>query len=394
MKLGDGGSLNVVMPSRTKPGLQRTRYGARDLNTSVAVLWIKGNDRMCAVVVSNPVTELMRRRKVPPLPRNYELFYEAVIGSNAKLSSELAALGLQPMQAQLDALFEKYMGELRRNRQIDKAHDNLSAELAALLGLLGREKDELENHGASLTDLKKTLAANDDKSLGQIVQAIAEIKTVTEKTLAANGNVMTEAENKSTSLQEMRRKLNEYKRLAYIDSLTGLFNRRAFDDRMASAFAKYRKLGGCALILADIDHFKRFNDTYGHPVGDRVLTAVGQSLAKFAGRNIFVARPGGEEFALIAENMSAEEARRLAELVRQEVASINFEIKGGAKIDPVTISLGVSMADDALDGVEFYQNSDLALYSSKNGGRNRTSVFSMELRGALSNNRIMYTKAI
>lgn len=394
MKLGDGGSLTVVMPSRPKPGPQRTGCDARDLDASVAVLWIKGNDRMCAVVVSNPVTELMRRRKVPPLPRNYELFYEAVIGSNAKLSSELAALGLQPMQVQLDALFDKYMGELRRNRQIDKAHDNLSAELAALLSLLGREKDELENHGTSLTDLRKTLAANDDKSLGQIVQAIADIKTVTEKTLAANGNVMAEAENKSASLQEMRRKLNEYKRLAYIDSLTGLFNRRAFDDRMASAFAKYRKLGGCALILADIDHFKRFNDTYGHPVGDRVLTAVGQSLAKFAGRNIFVARPGGEEFALIAENMSAEEAGRLAELVRQEVASINFEIKGGGKIDPVTISLGVSMADDALDGVEFYQNSDLALYSSKNGGRNRTTVFSMELRGALSNNRIMYTKAI
>lgn len=349
---------------------------------------------MCAVVVSNPVTELMRRRKVPPLPRNYELFYEAVIGSNAKLSSELAALGLQPVQVQLDALFDKYLGELRRNRQIDKAHDNLSAELSALLSLLGREKDELENHGTSLTDLKKTLAANDDKSLGKIVHAIAEVKTVTEKTLAANGNVMAEAENKSASLQEMRRKLNEYKRLAYIDSLTGLFNRRAFDDRMASAFAKYRKLGGCALILADIDHFKRFNDTYGHPVGDKVLTVVGQSLAKFAGRNIFVARPGGEEFALIAENMSAEEAGRLAELVRQEVASISLEIKGGAKIDPVTISLGVSMADDALDGVEFYQNSDLALYSSKNGGRNRTTVYSMELRGALSNNRLMYTKAI
>lgn len=349
---------------------------------------------MCAVVVSNPVTELMRRRKVPPLPRNYELFYEAVIGSNSRLSSELAALGVQPIQAQLDALFEKYMGELRRNRQIDKAHNNLSAELVALLSLLGREKEELENHGASLTDLRKTLVGNEDKSLIQVAQAIADIKTVTEKTLAANGNVMAEAENKSASLQEMRRKLNEYKRLAYIDSLTGLFNRRAFDDRIASAFAKYRKLGGCALILADIDHFKRFNDTYGHPVGDKVLTAVGQSLAKFAGRNIFVARPGGEEFALIAENMSAEEAARLAELVRQEVASINFEIKGGGKMDPVTISLGVSMADDALDGVEFYQNSDMALYASKSGGRNRTTVFSMELRGALSNNRIMYTKAI
>ncbi len=350
---------------------------------------------MCAVVVSNPVTELMRRRNVPPLPRNYELFYEAVIGSNARLSAELAALGMQPMQWQLDGLFEKYLGELRRNRQIDRAHSNLTVELAALLSLLGREKDELENHGVSLGDLRQALASNEDPSMMKIARAIADTKTVTEKTLAANGNVMVEAENKSASLQEMRRKLNEYKRLAYIDSLTGLFNRRAFDDRMASAFAKYRKLGGCALILADIDHFKRFNDTYGHPVGDKVLTAVGQSLAKFAGRNIFVARPGGEEFALIAENMSSEEAVRLAELVRQEVAAMNFEIKGSSTaIGPVTISIGVSMTDDALDGVEFYQNSDLALYASKNDGRNRTTAFSMHLRGELSNNRKMYTKAI
>lgn len=349
---------------------------------------------MCAVVVSNPVTELMRRRKVPPLPRNYELFYEALIGSNQKLSSELNALGMQPIQEQLDGLFNKYMGELRRNRQVDTAHDSLATDLRALLSLLSREKEALESHGSSLSDLTRTLAANDDRSAAELARAISEVKTLTEATLAENAQVVVEAEDKTANLQEMRRKLNEYKRLAYIDSLTGLFNRRAFDDRVSAAFAKYRKLGGCALILADIDHFKRFNDTFGHPVGDKVLTAVGQALAKFAGRNVFVARPGGEEFALIAENMSSADAVRLADLVRLEIAQIKLEPRNGVKIPPVTISLGVSMADDAIDGVEFYQNSDLALYASKNGGRNRTTAYSMELRGALSNNRLMYTKAV
>lgn len=350
---------------------------------------------MCAVVVSNPVTELMRRRKVPPLPRNYELFYEAVIGANTKLSAELAALGPQPFQGQLDSLFDKYLGDLRRNRQVDAAHETLGSELEALLELLLREKNELEGHGASLGGFRQVLSRANETSVSQLAQAIADIRTITEQTLAGNGNLVAETENKTANLQEMRRKLNEYKRLAYIDSLTGLFNRRAFDDRMASAFAKYRKLGGCALILADIDHFKRFNDTYGHPLGDKVLTAVGQTLAKFAGRSVFVARPGGEEFALIAENMSAAEAFRLAELVRQDVARISFETKGGGPgIGPITISLGVSMTDDALDGVEFYQNSDMALYASKNGGRNRTTPYSMELRGQLSDNRVMYTKAI
>lgn len=349
---------------------------------------------MCAVVVSNPVTEIMRRRNVPPLPRNYELFYEAVIGSNLKLSADLAALGAQPRQQQLDGLFKKYFAELRRNRHVDQAERGLSVEIAALLGLLTREKGELESHGASLDTFQKTLAVGDEQSTAMMVRAISDMRAQTEKTLAANSNIVAEAEDKASSLQEMRRKLNEYKRLAYVDSLTGLFNRRAFDDRMATAFAKYRKLGGCALILADIDHFKRFNDTYGHPVGDAVLKAVGRSLAKFSTRNIFAARPGGEEFALIAENMSSVEAHRLAEQVRLEVARIALEIGAGPKIGPVTISLGLSMTDDALDAVEFYQNSDLALYSSKHGGRNRTTVYSMELRGALSDNRLMYTKAV
>jgi diguanylate cyclase len=349
---------------------------------------------MCAVVVSNPVTEIMRRRNVPPLPRNYELFYEAIIGANGKLSAELAALGARPMQHQLDGLFDKYLGVLRRNRHVDNAQQTLSVELSALLGLLSREKQELEVHGTSLGDFRKALSVEDNNSQATFARAISDIKSATEMTLAANSNIVAEAEDKAANLQEMRRKLNEYKKLAYIDSLTGLFNRRAFDDRMASAFAKYRKLGGCALILADIDHFKRFNDTYGHPVGDKVLTAVGQSLAKFAGRNIFVARPGGEEFALIAENISSSEAHRIAEQVRLEIARIVIEAKDGGRIGPVTISLGVSMTDDAIDGVEFYQNSDLALYSSKHGGRNRTSIYSMELRDSLSNNRLMYTKAV
>lgn len=349
---------------------------------------------MCAVVVSNPVTELMRRRRVPPLPRNYELFYEAVIGANQRLSMELNGLGSNPIQEQLDGLFQKYLGELRRNRQVDSAHDSLSIEVRALLSLLSHEKDVLETHGNSLSSLNRTLIANDDRSPETIVRAIGEVKALTETTLAENAQVVSAAEDKTSNLQEMRRKLNEYKRLAYIDSLTGLFNRRAFDDRVSAAFAKYRKLGGCALILADIDHFKRFNDTFGHPVGDKVLTAVGQALSKYAGRNVFMARPGGEEFALIAENVSSVEAVRLADLIRLEVAQIKLESRNGVQVPPISISLGVSMADDAIDGVEFYQNSDLALYASKSAGRNRTTAYSMELRGALSNNRLMYTKAV
>jgi two-component system, cell cycle response regulator len=160
------------------------------------------------------------------------------------------------------------------------------------------------------------------------------------------------------------------------DGLTGIYNRRYFDDRLASefAFAARHKTPLC-VILCDIDHFKRINDTYGHHAGDAVLKRVAIELQAGVRTEDLVARFGGEEFVMLTRGIDVEGGRTFAERIRAVVqrAVITWE---GTRI-PVTMSLGVShtQAGPMVTKPElFLGGADMALYAAKRGGRNRVEV--------------------
>jgi diguanylate cyclase (GGDEF)-like protein len=170
--------------------------------------------------------------------------------------------------------------------------------------------------------------------------------------------------------------LNTYKQIANTDMLTGLANRRAFDIKLEDVFSEPKKLPQTALIICDIDHFKSFNDTYGHAIGDTVLKVVAETLRDSLPANASPARIGGEEFAIIVEEANFEQAHLIAETARQAVENRKFiDEETGTDCGKVTISMGICMADKAAKMSELYQKSDLALYASKKGGRNRCTVF-------------------
>ena len=132
-----------------------------------------------------------------------------------------------------------------------------------------------------------------------------------------------------------------------------------------------------ALIFADIDHFKRINDTHGHIVGDKILAYVAGIMRSKPDKDAFVARIGGEEFAVALENTTEEEASQCAESIRGAVEEKKFiNTKTGVNYGPVTVSLGLCMASEASDPNELYRKVDQALYASKNSGRNRVTKFS------------------
>ncbi|HJZ83983.1 MAG TPA: diguanylate cyclase [Polyangia bacterium] len=160
--------------------------------------------------------------------------------------------------------------------------------------------------------------------------------------------------------------------MATTDGLTGLYNHRTFQERIAMMLDRSERLDKkCSLILCDIDHFKSINDTYGHPVGDVVLRRVAQLLASSVRKIDLVARYGGEEFALVLEETYARGARELAERVRLEVAKQQFTSdQGGFQI---TLSLGIaSYPDDGRDKQILIEKADQALYTAKRSGRNRS----------------------
>jgi diguanylate cyclase (GGDEF)-like protein len=183
------------------------------------------------------------------------------------------------------------------------------------------------------------------------------------------------ANNAMVSDSVQKRRL--YERAAMFDGLTGVHNRRWLDETL------HRLVGRCeqgesqlCLALLDIDHFKRFNDTHGHDAGDHVLSSVASLLSANLRPTDLVARFGGEEFVVLFPDSTIEESKEAAERVR-ELSEINeLTAPDGAKLPPVTISIGVAPFQPGDSPAELLKAADRAMYEAKNGGRNRVVVAS------------------
>lgn len=165
---------------------------------------------------------------------------------------------------------------------------------------------------------------------------------------------------------------------SYVDGLTGIANRRYFDVALNRELRRAQRLGGqLSLLLTDIDSFKAYNDHFGHQQGDACLTTVAKALAEMLKRPADVAaRYGGEEFAAILPDTTAEQARALANSIREHVASLNLKQAPSAVRPHVTLSIGVaSMDKDRLNEPEaLIEAADKALYAAKRSGRDRVVV--------------------
>jgi diguanylate cyclase (GGDEF)-like protein len=155
-------------------------------------------------------------------------------------------------------------------------------------------------------------------------------------------------------------------RLAEIDSMTGLYNRRAFFERLETELNRPLRKAPVSAVLFDIDHFKRINDTHGHDVGDLVIKRIAAEAAK---RDLVVGRIGGEEFAMICDDPDGTKAVRIAEGLRRSCAALTFDHFG----EPfsVTCSFGVSHSTLGDTPDTLLKKADIALYQAKAGGRNR-----------------------
>jgi diguanylate cyclase (GGDEF)-like protein len=163
--------------------------------------------------------------------------------------------------------------------------------------------------------------------------------------------------------------LGEVERLATRDSLTGLANRRLFDESLNREAARSQRLGApLSLLVFDIDHFKQVNDSYGHQTGDRVLREVAAALVTNTKGFDVAARYGGDEFVVLLPGCKLDDAQRVAQRVQREIA----RQVGDA---PVTVSAGVAtMPDNAHDSERLIAAADAALYEAKRTGRDRVTA--------------------
>ena len=280
--------------------------------------------------------------------------------------------------------FENYLQSL--NERLSTMQDNLSAahegvaqsqEAARVLD------DELRQHVGGLRH--SVLEANDLASLKQAVRTRLDGLLATSDAYQQRhsqhenqlGERLQQLVGRVTSLEQaasgLRQRLEEQRQLALVDTLTELPNRAAWDERLEVEVARWQRYGGELLLaVLDVDHFKRINDDFGHLAGDRVLKIIAGELRKRLRKTDFIARFGGEEFALLLPHTPLPEGLRLLDTLRQGIEQCPFHFKG----EPVTVTLsgGLGRFAEGETLEQVFERADHALYAAKDAGRNRIEL--------------------
>ena len=200
----------------------------------------------------------------------------------------------------------------------------------------------------------------------------ASVETLVERLVRANRDVQKKLSQTEDRLEQVSQKMEAHASEARTDVLTGLANRRAFEEEATRRVTEFREGDHLfTLVMIDIDHFKKFNDAHGHLIGDEVLRSVGLTLLENLRGRDFIARFGGEEFAVIMPRTSVHDAGRGAEVLREVIQQARFNF--GDKRLSVTISAGVAEVKPFEDVMTLVKRADEAMYAAKGAGRN--SVF-------------------
>jgi len=176
----------------------------------------------------------------------------------------------------------------------------------------------------------------------------------------------------------IRKALDERRaqRLAITDGLTGIYNRRYFEERLEEETRRARRYGRpMSLLMFDIDFFKNYNDTCGHLKGDEVLRKIALTLQRYSRETDIAARYGGEEFVMILPETDGQNASRLADRIRMSIAETPFEGESQIPSGKVTVSVGVSCLLAGEEGYDALERADRALYMSKQNGKNRVTAY-------------------
>jgi len=326
---------------------------------------------------------LMRENKIPATPQNFELWFTYAHGQNAELNRNLDA-----------ALTSGKARDVHYARELH-AHFFTNAQGAVIDQLGGKLQDEvkrlaliLDSAGQDTADYGQTLAkVANEMSSGDVTQ---NFKTLVDGVAAATRAMESKAKKLENQLEAsagevnaLRERMEAVRQESLIDALTGLANRRAFDQRMSEAIAEAASEGtDLCVLMGDVDHFKKFNDTWGHATGDQVLRLVAQCFkANVKGRDT-AARFGGEEFVVILPEISLANARRVAEQIRKAVESKKIVKRStGETLGSITLSIGVAQFTKGEAAADTISRADECLYAAKRAGRNR--VQSEEELGAV-----------
>ncbi|TRX00518.1 GGDEF domain-containing protein [Candidatus Methylobacter oryzae] len=319
------------------------------------------------------ILPFMSKNKIATNPLNFAIFYEYILGRNIDLNNDLDEILAKQDDFTTElsvALFKKYI--------CDTSIDSLERINHVLLQLINKTGDIINTTGeqanaATIDFQNHSKKLENNQNLAEIKIVLAEIIVGTQGLAETSMALKAQLDESKKEMQRLRQELAQVRETAKTDALTGLLNRRAFDQKLNEFVEthQHNALDLCLLIL-DIDHFKQVNDTFGHQMGDNVLRYTANLMKHHINEQHYAARYGGEEMAIIMPDTQINTALEVAENIRTSLSQYPLKLKGSKKsIGTVTISIGVSCfkINDTVESL--IERADRAMYRAKENGRNQ-----------------------
>jgi len=326
-----------------------------------------------AAELAHAAVSSMTRFSIPPTPINFTIWYEYHAGRDPALSRAIDALlagnAVFTPETTLQ-LYEEFLNPARLLRTTRETSEKLQEAMDDLRSFVGAAEEDARSYGDKLERFSGNLGNHQPApALGSLVSGmLQETRAMEER----NRSLEDRLAETTAEVKLLREHFEQARREALSDSLTGLANRKNFEQTL-TLLAKAAQDDGepLSLMLVDIDHFKLFNDRFGHQTGDTVLQLVARTLSDNVKGQDLAARYGGEEFALLLPRTRADQATRLGDNIRVLVAGRKLvKRNSGEELGRITISAGVAQYRPGEALSVFVQRADGALYAAKREGRN------------------------
>ena len=326
-----------------------------------------------AQALARTAVGLMAERAVAPTPENFELFYSYAAGENpavARIMGDMIAGRRAFTPTVLEDLRKRFFAKVRIDEEMDTLNRGVADTLETMLGKLEEAGRSTVDYGRALSEASGEMGSG--QSPAEFRQLVESLRAATHTMEHRAKSLESELQQSSREINELKRKLDTVRKESLTDPLTGISNRKAFDTELVKAVQQSREIcEPLALLMCDIDHFKQFNDTWGHQTGDQVLRLVANCLSENVKGRDTAARYGGEEFAVIVRGAALDAAITLANQIRTGVQSKKLVKKStGDILGTITISIGAAELGPGEAPASLIQRADACLYGAKNAGRN------------------------
>ena len=312
--------------------------------------------------------------KLSAHPRNFEVWYAYATGHNPGLNqaiNDFVAREAPLTDEELERLYDKHLSPVRFTERIDAVGGKIMGEIEQVMSMIDVAIGSASNYGESLAGATQRIASDADRD--QLRFIVETLVRSTQEVEVTNQTLQKRLVDSRDEIRELQENLEVVRTESLTDPLTTLANRKYLEDAIVHLIGEAQAKGApLSVILTDIDHFKTFNDTYGHLTGDQVLRLVAITLKQnLKGRDV-AARYGGEEFAVLLPRTVLSDGVTVAEHIRRAIMGKELIRRStGETLGHVTISLGVAAWRKGDTMASLLERADSCLYAAKRAGRNR-----------------------